>query len=86
MCRPMTLTVDSVTTIAGRIASELHPGLQVVGVVSTHGSSDRIELLLRLAGEDGESRMIVLNVARTEPQRLETELRAKLRDALMPQH
>lgn len=78
----MAIPFDQITTSAAGILREFSRGVNLVGVTATDGSTDRVELLIRLAGcHSGECRLM-LNLPRTDHDRFDAELRSKLRDAL----
>lgn len=79
----MTLNVDAVTEISRAVASELDHRLEVLAVAATEGGSERVELLVTIAGCHREPCAIMLNIDRTDPSRFEVEVREKLRDALV---
>jgi hypothetical protein len=78
----MTLPADAVTEISRSVAAEHSSAIEVLGVASSEGGSDRIELLITIAGCHKEPCRFLINVPRTDAAELEAELRVKLRDAL----
>ena len=78
----MPLTTDAITEISRSVAAEHSSKLQVVGVASSEGGSDRIELLIMITGCHREPCRFLINVARTGAAELEAELRTKLQEAL----
>ena len=78
----MKMDLDEVTALSARIAREHDSRLEVVAVTSTEGDSDRVELLITIAGCHRAPCVLMLNVSRTEPQQFEVELNAALHEAL----
>ena len=78
----MSLSLDAITEISRAVALEHGRALQIVGVTSTAGSSDRSEILIILNGcHEGPCRLLI-NVDRTDGAEFETSLRAQLLEAL----
>ena len=77
----MILANDRVTEITRNVAQEQSPGLDVVGIL-TSGGSERVELLLAMAGDDAEPRRYMITVPRTDASQLESELRTKLSEVV----
>jgi hypothetical protein len=78
----MPLATDTITEISRSVAAEHSPKIHVVGVASSEGGSDRVELLITIAGCHKEPCRFLINVPRTGVAELEAELRTKLREAL----
>jgi hypothetical protein len=78
----MPLTADAITEISRSVAAEHSSNLKVLGVASSEGGSDRVELLITITGCHQEPCRFLINVPRTGAAELEAELRIKLRDAL----
>jgi hypothetical protein len=78
----LTLDLDTITAISRAIAADNDPRLEVIGVASSDGGSDRVELLVTLRGCHQEPCILMLNLTRTEPSQFERELRLKLREKL----
>ena len=78
----MTVTLDRVTAISRLVAAEHDRTLRVDGVTFSDGSSERVEVLVAIAGcHKGQCRFAV-NVTRSDGEEFERELREKLSDAL----
>jgi hypothetical protein len=77
----MPLNTSVVTEITRHVAAEQSPDLDVVGILSS-GGSERIELLLAMAGDNAEPRRYMITVPRTDASELESELRLKLSEVV----
>ena len=78
----MALSLDTITAISRDIAADHDPALQVVGVASSDGGSDRVELLVTIVGCHQEPCILMLNLTRAETSQFERELKDKLREKL----
>jgi len=78
----MSISLDRVTEISREVAAGVDQRLQLVGVTSTEGGGDRVELLITMSGCHVEPCMHLLNVSRAEADVLEREVREKLQTAL----
>jgi hypothetical protein len=78
----MSINLDRVTEISREVAADVDRRLNVVGVTSTEGGGDRVELLVTMSGCHVEPCMHLLNVSRAAEGALEREVRAKLTTAL----
>jgi hypothetical protein len=78
----LTLNLDTITAISRAIAADHDPRLEVVGVASSDGGSDRVELLVTIVGCHQEPCILMLNLTRTETSQFERELKLKLREKL----
>jgi len=78
----VTLDLDTITAISRAIAAAHDPSLEVIGVASSDGGSDRVELLVTIVGCHQEPCILMLNLTRTETSQFERELRLKLRKKL----
>jgi hypothetical protein len=78
----MTLNVDLVTALSREIAGELDRRLRVVSVAAAEGGSERVELLVTIAGCHRDPCILMINVTRAEPSEFERDVREKLRAAL----
>jgi hypothetical protein len=78
----MALTQEEITDISLAVIQEHERSLHLVGVASTEGGSDRIELVITVSGCHDEPCMLMLNLTRAGRSELETELKGKLRTAL----
>ncbi|HXG86779.1 MAG TPA: hypothetical protein VNJ02_00470 [Vicinamibacterales bacterium] len=79
----MTVPLDAITRISRAVAAEMGGAFEVVGVASNDGGSERVELLVTIAGCHKEPCMLILNLDRGSQDELEDDLRAKLREALV---
>jgi hypothetical protein len=77
----MPLTQDEITDISLAFIQEHERSLHLVGVASSEGGGDRIELVITVSGCRDEPCILVLNLTRAGRSELETELRRKLRTA-----
>jgi len=78
----MGVTLAAVTAIGKEVAAE-HGGLTVYGVTLSDGSTDRVEVLVAIAGcHEGQCRLMI-NVTRADGAQFERDFRTKLRDALV---
>ena len=78
----MPLSLDAITQISRAVAREHRRDLEIMGVTSTEGGSDRVELLIAIKGcHEGPCRLS-LNLNRSDGQDFETELKGKLDEAL----
>ena len=78
----MALSLDTITAISRDIAAGHDPPLEVVGVASSDGGSDRVELLVTIVGCHQEPCILMLNLTRAESSQFERELKDKLREKL----
>jgi hypothetical protein len=78
----MTLSVDDIYGISHSVVREHSRALNVVGVTSTDGGSDRVELLITIEGCHTQPCRFVINVSRAHADEFERQLRAKLHAAL----
>jgi len=78
----LALNLDTVTAISRVVTADHDPPLEVVGVASSDGGSDRVELLVTVVGCHQEPCVLMLNLTRTETSQFEHELKAKLREKL----
>ncbi len=79
----MTMDLDAVTTLSRTLVKEHDPRLQVIEVMSRGvGGTDRVELLITIAGCHAAPCVLMLNITRAEPSALADELRSKLTHAL----
>lgn len=76
----MSLSLDTITSIGRDIAAANDPPLELVGVASSDGGSDRVELLVTIVGCHDEPCVLMLNLTRTETSQFERELKDKLRE------
>jgi hypothetical protein len=79
----MTIPVDTIMEVTRSVAAEHSARLEVLGVVSNEGGSDRVEVLITIAGCHTDSCRVVINLSRAEGSDLEEQLRTKLREALL---
>lgn len=78
----MTVALDVIADISRSVAAEFSPAFTVVGVASTAGGSDQVEVLITIVGCHKEPCRLLIHLNRADRSALELELRAKLRDAL----
>jgi hypothetical protein len=78
----MSLPLDAIAELSRRIAAEYDAAFDVLGVVSTVGGSDHVEVLVTIAGCHDEPCRLLINLSRAEATTLERELRSKLGEAL----
>jgi len=78
----MPLSIESITEISRAVASRHRGGFEVIGVTSTEGGSDRVELLLTIRGCHTGPCRLSLNVNRADGEEFERDLTAKLDEAL----
>ena len=76
------LSRERILGISRAVAREHQPPLEVQGIVSTNGGSQRVELLVTIGGCHKEPCRLLLNLTRLDEADLEEELRAKFRDTL----
>lgn len=79
----MSVPLDEVTAISRDVIAQVRGDVELLGVLSTDGGSERIELLVTIAGCHREPCRIVLNLTRGDAADFEDELREKLRHALL---
>jgi hypothetical protein len=77
----MSLDATTITYLSRTIAEEYDDEVEVVGA-STHGGSDRVELLVSVADPEDGRRMRMLNLTRTERADFERDLRSRLDESL----
>lgn len=78
----MALSLDAITDISRAVVLRHDHDIEVIGVTSTEGGSNRVELLLALSGCHDEPCRIVLNINRVDAGEFERDLRSKLDEAL----
>ena len=78
----MTLDTDTITRTVSSILQEHGRTLELVGVASTEGGSDRVELLITVNGCHLEPCRLLVNVTRGDQVTFERELRSKLAEVL----
>ena len=81
----MALNLDTIAAISRDITADQDPPLEVVevvGVASSDGGSDRVELLVTIVGCHQEPCVLMLNLTRTEASQFEREFKDKLREKL----
>jgi len=78
----MTLSADTITEISRSVAAEHSPDIEELGVISSEGGSDRVELLITIGGCHTEPCRFLINLTRADAAALEVELRSKFREAL----
>jgi uncharacterized protein (UPF0548 family) len=78
----MSLTLDEISAITRAAALEHGRAVEVAGVTSAETGSNRVEILINIAGCAREPCRFVLNVNRSDRAQFERELRQKLRDAI----
>lgn len=78
----MSLTLSELTAIAQAVAVEEDAALEVMSVASNDAETDRVELLITVAGCHDEPCTFLINVSRSERRRFENTLRAEFRSAL----
>ena len=77
-----TLTLDTITVLSHAVAAEYDARVRVLGVTSSDGESERVELLITIHGCHTDPCVIMLNVTRSGREAFEHDLRDKFRDAL----
>ena len=77
-----TLTLDTITALSRAVAADYDARVRVIGVTSSDGESERVELLITIHGCHTDPCVIMLNVTRSGREALEHDLRDKFRDAL----
>jgi hypothetical protein len=75
------LTVHAISEIAARLVREQGRALDVT-ITSTHGGSDRVELLVVVADWHRNASRVLLNVSRADQRGFERELRGRLANLL----
>jgi hypothetical protein len=78
----MSLSLAELTRIAEAVGREQTPALTIVGVASSDSDSERVELLITVAGCHNEPCTLLLNLSRHERTQFEAELRSELRRTL----
>ena len=76
----MSVTLDSIADIARQIAAEQTPPLDIVAVTSGDGGSDRVEILISIAGCENDPCRILINFDRHDRAGFEEALRKKFRE------
>jgi hypothetical protein len=76
------LTQKEVTDISLAVIREQPQSLELVGVASSEGGSERVELLITVKGCHEQPCTLLLNLTRAGRAELEEELTSKLRSAL----
>ena len=77
----MRLTLPEVTKLAQAVAAE-HQGVTAEAVAASAGDSDYIELLLTVRSAEGESRSVLVDVRRVDPETFRRDLRRRIATAL----
>jgi hypothetical protein len=78
----MALTQKEITDISLAVIQEQGRAVELVGVASSEGGSERVELLITVKGCHDEPCALLLNLTRAGRTELEEELTSKLRSAL----
>jgi hypothetical protein len=78
----VTIPLDEIMEVSRSVAAEHSPRLEVLGVVSTEGGSNRVEVLITIAGCLTDSCRLIINLSRAEESELKAQLRQKFRAAL----
>lgn len=82
MARRMSLSFDEIGAISRAAALEHGRAVELSGVILAGPGTNRVEVLISVAGCRQEPCRFVLNVSRQDKVQLERELKQKLRDAL----
>jgi hypothetical protein len=78
----LSLQLDSIRAISRAVAERQGLRLEDVQIVSGIGGTDRVEVLITIAGCHRDPCSLLLNLTRIDRPQFEEELAAKLRDAL----
>ena len=76
----MALTLSSVAQLSRDVVDERFPDVFLAGVLSGTGDSNRVEVILTVAGDN--QHRLMLNLTRVDPAAFERELEGKLGCAL----
>ena len=79
----MSLPSHEVAAIAESVISSLHDEVRILGISSSEGGSDRVELLITIHGCHDDPCRILVNLNRANSVQFEQDLRAKLHEALL---
>ena len=74
-------SLATIANLCRNVAFDQGRAFRVVGVTSTSGGSDHVEVLVTVEECDRQPCRFVLNVSRADPHALQTAFRAKLREA-----
>ena len=78
----MGVTLDTVTAISKSVAAEHDRTLRVDGVTFSDGGTERVEVLVAIAGCHAGQCRFAVNVTRSDDTAFERDLRAKLSEVL----
>ena len=76
------LGIQSVASMSRAVAADVDHRLNVIGVASGGGDSERVELLVSVDQSRQASSIVMLNVTRSGREALERDLRDRFREAL----
>ena len=79
----MTIPLPRVTAITRAVIAETRSDVDMISVLSTDGGSERVEILITIAGCHADPCRLLLNISRADAAGFEDELREKLREALL---
>lgn len=77
----MPLSIEDIIKISRAVALEHRPDLEILGVTSAQGGSDRVELLIAVKGCHKTPCRITLNLNRADGEDFERDLKSKLDEA-----
>lgn len=77
----MSLSIEDLIRISRAVALEHRPDLEILGVTSAQGGSDRVELLIAMKGCHKSPCRISLNLNRADGEDFERDLKSKLDEA-----
>jgi hypothetical protein len=79
----MSISLEQINVIARAVIAETRHDVETVSVLSTDGGSERVELLITITGCHKDPCRLLLNLTRADGAEFESELREKVREALV---
>jgi hypothetical protein len=79
------LSLDRITAVSRAVIAQERRDVELVSVLPSAGGSDHIELLVRITDSRDEPCRAVLSLTRLDEAKLESDLRVKLTQTLLPQ-
>jgi hypothetical protein len=79
----MSISLEQINVITRAVVAETRRDVEMVSVLSSDGGSERVELLITIAGCHKDPCRLLLNLSRADGAEFENELREKVREALV---
>ena len=79
----MAIDLDTITMLSREVIRQHGRGLDVVTVTTTGGDSQRVEILVTIAGCHNDPCRFMVNVSRADSKEFDREFRVKLSEAML---